>query len=140
MNTDCAICYTEINASTGITTLECSHSYHLKCIATWIINHNSCPCCRKTLNQYESLEELQVSNISITSIDYYSDDWIIDAYVPELQLPPNIIRMHYDLYDSPLELNPNADPFIPASSELVTAATKIVAAVRGWLTRRRLIP
>jgi hypothetical protein len=30
-----------------ILTLKCNHSYHTKCIAQWIIDHGTCPLCRK---------------------------------------------------------------------------------------------
>ena len=45
---ECPICYDAIDASTGITTLSCSHSFHLSCISGWFLKQEigTCPCCR----------------------------------------------------------------------------------------------
>jgi hypothetical protein len=57
--TDCPICYEAINASTGVATLGCSHSYHLKCIATWATTKSNCPCCRTKLSETEDLSGIR---------------------------------------------------------------------------------
>ena len=54
MSTDtCPICYDPITKDTGVTTLACTHSYHLGCISRWFSNHESCPCCRSPPTDYE---------------------------------------------------------------------------------------
>ena len=50
LENNCAICknnYTNIN---NISKLKCSHHFHTKCIIPWLIDNNSCPCCRKQIN------------------------------------------------------------------------------------------
>ncbi len=43
----CIICLEEFNTNNAITTLECSHSYHLECIKDWFENRKTtCPCCK----------------------------------------------------------------------------------------------
>jgi len=54
---DCPICHDAINADSGITTLACSHSYHLKCITRWISENETCPCCRKEVGDYEKIHK-----------------------------------------------------------------------------------
>lgn len=55
---ECSICFDEINASTGIATLSCGHSFHLNCIAKWFLNCDSttsstCAMCRKKMSDTE---------------------------------------------------------------------------------------
>ena len=57
MSNPCAICLEAITLETGMTTLACSHSFHFRCIATWIIKDESCPCCRGKLGDLEKLPE-----------------------------------------------------------------------------------
>jgi hypothetical protein len=54
---DCSICYDAINATTGVATLSCSHSFHISCIAGWFakLEKGSCPCCRKEMSALEDL-------------------------------------------------------------------------------------
>ena len=54
---ECSICYDNINATTGITTLSCSHSFHFSCIAKWFTKQETCPCCRKEMGDTEVLPE-----------------------------------------------------------------------------------
>lgn len=81
---ECPICYEAINKNTGVSTLACSHSYHLKCIATWLTNNDSCPCCRREVNEHEKLSALPTApptaaettataNINIVGEEGYSD-------------------------------------------------------------------
>ena len=48
---ECPVCYEEINASTGVVTLSCTHSYHFSCISSWFLKNDksNCPCCRKEM-------------------------------------------------------------------------------------------
>lgn len=85
---ECPICYEAINKDTGISTLACSHSYHLKCIATWLSNNDSCPCCRKEVNRHEKLSELNnpaptTPTINIVGEEGYSE---ADANVADTML------------------------------------------------------
>ena len=64
---ECPVCYEEINASTGVVTLSCTHSYHFSCISSWFLKNDksNCPCCRKEMlpiedfvpNQEDSSDE-----------------------------------------------------------------------------------
>jgi hypothetical protein len=64
---ECPVCYEEINASTGVVTLSCTHSYHFSCISAWFLKNDksNCPCCRKEMlpiedfvpNQEDSSED-----------------------------------------------------------------------------------
>jgi len=104
---NCPICHDEINKKTGMTTLGCSHSYHLRCIVKWILTNDSCPCCRTELNENEKISDIQqvedemavaeflgqLAEIEITGDDEYEHFNIVNA-VPELRLPPQIVRIH----------------------------------------------
>ena len=56
---DCSICYDAINATTGVATLSCSHSFHISCIAGWFakLEKGSCPCCRKEMSALEDVPQ-----------------------------------------------------------------------------------
>ena len=80
---DCPICHDAINADSGITTLACSHSYHLKCITQWISDHDTCPCCRKQVGDYEKI----VKKTGLNRVER------TQTYVGENAFPDNIDEM-----------------------------------------------
>lgn len=56
MTDDCSICFESIAVSTtGCVEMSCSHKYHLKCIGTWLSKNSSCPLCRNTPSEMETL-------------------------------------------------------------------------------------
>ena len=65
---ECPICYENIDATTGLTTLSCSHSFHFGCISGWFLKQEAgtCPCCRKEM---AAIEDLPRNDESV-----YSDD------------------------------------------------------------------
>ncbi len=42
---DCAIC--QENGSGEIVQTDCNHSFHINCIARWVVKDDTCPLCRK---------------------------------------------------------------------------------------------
>ena len=154
---ECPICYDAITKESGITTLSCEHSFHLSCIATWIIKCETCPCCRKEVGQYEDIKHLvptsntvmyddesdtidldsMMNNMIQSALDSEvpvarwirmpSGNWVPDIPVPILQLPPQIERLAYSY------LNADAPPFYPTRYR--SAAVRIQALVRGVMVR-----
>ncbi|KAK9290700.1 hypothetical protein L1049_008874 [Liquidambar formosana] len=48
--TECAICLGEFADGEKIRLLpKCNHSFHVRCIDTWLVLHSSCPNCRHSL-------------------------------------------------------------------------------------------
>ena len=45
---NCSICLCDMITGTQVKTLPCNHSFHKNCINTWSMEHNTCPCCRKS--------------------------------------------------------------------------------------------
>lgn len=47
---DKCICLEDIDYAVidTVIKLKCGHSYHTKCVADWIIEHGTCPYCRKS--------------------------------------------------------------------------------------------
>ena len=72
----CSICYDDVTKETGSTQLSCSHLYHPRCIAQWMISHPNCPCCRAEPTEYENMMNLTPSDTCIYE-------------------PPEIIRLNY---------------------------------------------
>ena len=56
---ECPICYDAITSQTGVVTTSCGHSYHFKCISSWLGTQEagSCPCCRKEMSGTENFPE-----------------------------------------------------------------------------------
>ena len=84
---DCPICYDAISAASGITTLACSHSYHLKCITQWFHQHETCPCCRKEAGEYEKVHKKSVLTRLERTQTYVSENAFtgdIDAMIDEV--------------------------------------------------------
>ena len=52
MEAICTICFLNVNyEQMPITRLICGHTFHMKCISTWIFNSNSCPNCRQKIDE-----------------------------------------------------------------------------------------
>ncbi|KAB2026470.1 hypothetical protein ERO13_A06G179300v2 [Gossypium hirsutum] len=48
--TDCPICLGEFMDGEKVRVLpKCNHSFHVRCIDTWLLSHSSCPTCRQSL-------------------------------------------------------------------------------------------
>ena len=148
---ECPICFDTINSTTGSVTLGCSHRYHLKCITTWSLESETCPCCRKVLNSYERvgdvLPEIPSSPVANGGRSgYLVDPW---ADIPDSVLSDMLDRVEADLAASAARAN-NSAPELPGiassnvalitndSHEQHVAATKIAAVARGFLTRHHL--
>ena len=82
----CSICYDNITTETGMTQLSCEHTFHFRCIAQWMIEHSTCPCCRNKVSEYENLSDIHDEDTTI------------------LQEPPQISRLEFDeLIDNLIE-------------------------------------
>ena len=49
---ECTICFEDLTAITGQSTLGCGHIFHLRCIVAWFQEQecaSSCPCCRRVV-------------------------------------------------------------------------------------------
>ena len=159
---DCPICFDTITLATGSVTLGCSHRYHLKCITTWSLESETCPCCRKVLNSYERVGDVlpeipdnrpdlvvspRVTTSSrISGLGSLADPW---ADLPDSVLSDILDRVEADLAAAAARAaNPAPElPGIPSSNVVLitnnsqeqhVAATKIAAVARGFLTRHRL--
>ena len=49
---DCVICMTGTSGSRA-TTLSCGHTFHRKCIVSWLQVKGSCPCCRACVTRHD---------------------------------------------------------------------------------------
>ncbi|XP_077131221.1 uncharacterized protein LOC143785956 [Ranitomeya variabilis] len=58
----CTICLDDIVAGNEVSSMECSHSFHLACIGRWLLDNNTCPLCRHTNSQQEYLVHAYLEN------------------------------------------------------------------------------
>lgn len=47
---DCSICMDMVELGTEVTVLPCTHWFHFTCIEAWLIQHNTCPHCRRSID------------------------------------------------------------------------------------------
>jgi len=48
---ECSICQEDYNEGEILSDLPCAHNFHKKCVTQWLTLHNSCPVCRKSLEE-----------------------------------------------------------------------------------------
>lgn len=47
---ECSICMDTVELGTEVTVLPCTHWFHFNCIEAWLIQHNTCPHCRRSID------------------------------------------------------------------------------------------
>jgi hypothetical protein len=47
----CSVCLADAQGGDKFVTLDCKHEYHKGCVTQWLNMHNSCPLCRKPLQE-----------------------------------------------------------------------------------------
>ncbi|XP_011683664.1 E3 ubiquitin-protein ligase RNF126 [Strongylocentrotus purpuratus] len=48
---DCPVCMEAFKGDEAAKRLPCTHFFHPKCVETWLEMHNTCPVCRKSINE-----------------------------------------------------------------------------------------
>ena len=59
---DCSICMEELELGTEVTVLPCNHSFHHQCIKLWLVQHDTCPQCRKPTQDHSAPPSAQIQN------------------------------------------------------------------------------
>jgi E3 ubiquitin-protein ligase RNF115/126 len=49
---ECSICMDEVNIGEQVTELPCKHWFHHPCVSAWLIEHDTCPHCRKGITTH----------------------------------------------------------------------------------------
>lgn len=50
---ECSICMDEVNIGEQVTVLPCKHWFHHPCVSAWLLEHDTCPHCRKGITKRE---------------------------------------------------------------------------------------
>lgn len=58
---ECSICMDEVTLNEEVTVLPCKHWFHHACISAWLLEHNTCPHCRKGVTRQQEGESNQTS-------------------------------------------------------------------------------
>ncbi|KAH8631452.1 hypothetical protein IG631_13135 [Alternaria alternata] len=48
---ECSICMDEVNIGEQVTLLPCKHWFHHPCVSAWLLEHDTCPHCRKGITK-----------------------------------------------------------------------------------------
>lgn len=50
---ECSICMDDVSVGEEVTVLPCKHWFHPQCITAWLVEHDTCPHCRKGISKRE---------------------------------------------------------------------------------------
>lgn len=53
---ECSICMDEVNIGEEVTVLPCKHWFHHQCVSAWLLEHDTCPHCRKGITKHQEGE------------------------------------------------------------------------------------
>ncbi|KAF2848725.1 hypothetical protein T440DRAFT_400737, partial [Plenodomus tracheiphilus IPT5] len=53
---ECSICMDDVSVGEEVTELPCKHWFHHQCVAAWLVEHDTCPHCRKGITKREGSE------------------------------------------------------------------------------------
>jgi E3 ubiquitin-protein ligase RNF115/126 len=63
---DCSICMDEVEKDQQVTKLYCDHWFHPECISMWLKEHDTCPHCRKSIDDGKKMAEERSARIPAT--------------------------------------------------------------------------
>ncbi len=99
----CSICMQDI--SNNSKTLICNHVYHRNCINTWLSNANTCPVCRRVIEEENSLPSLNLPSftprVPSQRRRFPSEDVRQSRYV--------VRDTHVDLFSPSYNVSPSTD-------------------------------
>lgn len=138
MSQECPICFDDICvATTGCVEMSCSHKFHLKCIGKWLNKNSTCPMCRNTPSELETLREESPPLYGLGSRTYglgsriRMNEWInssIDDYQITIRNNhTNITINESDIVPEPLVTIPDADGIPGVDIRLVSQQAGVTA-------------
>ncbi|KAJ5916902.1 RING finger domain protein [Penicillium tannophilum] len=81
---ECSICMDQVELGTEVTVLPCTHWFHFSCIEAWLIQHNTCPHCRRSI---DSASATPGSPTSRTHGEGTSENPVVIPDSPEVSSP-----------------------------------------------------
>jgi len=121
----CSICHENLNDNICKTT--CNHSFHEKCINEWKLNNNSCPLCRKIIDDKKINNNVYVYSLGmnfnnynpnndtftytyyynplLSNIDSYGSNNMINNNDDDYYIPVNLMDEAYELNNIRNEFN-----------------------------------
>ncbi|OKL57588.1 hypothetical protein UA08_07269 [Talaromyces atroroseus] len=64
---ECSICMDAVELGSEVTVLPCKHWFHGECIEMWLKQHNTCPHCRRGIDQGENAPGTRTNPVVIPS-------------------------------------------------------------------------
>lgn len=66
---ECSICMDEVNIGEEVTVLPCKHWFHHQCVGAWLLEHDTCPHCRKGITKQAEGQSNNPSSGAQSDID-----------------------------------------------------------------------
>lgn len=94
---DCSICLERISNS-DCASLSCPHKFHHSCLASWLLENDNCPLCRKDIGVPQQEPEITygsmiaLNGFTINKDDRYGLNELLDLYVSMEQENPEMIK------------------------------------------------
>ena len=54
LKAECSVCMDDVTVGVEVVVLPCSHWFHEACARAWLMEHNTCPICRKSIGEEQS--------------------------------------------------------------------------------------
>ncbi|KAJ6096500.1 RING finger domain protein [Penicillium sp. IBT 16267x] len=84
---ECSICMDMVELGTEVTVLPCTHWFHFTCIEAWLIQHNTCPHCRRSIDSASATPGTTGNSTSRTHGDGTSENPVVIPDSPEIPSP-----------------------------------------------------
>jgi len=62
VNKECTVCQEDYKDDDKVLHLPCNHNFHKSCVTEWLLRHDSCPICRKGIQNQEQEQSNQPPN------------------------------------------------------------------------------
>jgi hypothetical protein len=75
----CTICLNQVEVNTNVRDFPCQHRYHVRCIDTWLADHESCPVCLRVIKETTILENFHRARNSTFNNDVVDVVGVVDV-------------------------------------------------------------
>jgi hypothetical protein len=128
-DTECSICFSSIKAKNAFK-LPCDHIFHEDCINKWSNQNNSCPLCRKIIDENKPIEPERRLSIQISVLIAHNNTSSNleeqQPQLPESETQDDVLLRIYNIQDQLFDLQEIVEPSDLASFENIATINDLV--------------